>query len=58
MEVGEWGLHAPHWYKRTIADAAVDGAIPLDEDLRIPTQVTRDLMAWLRRLDEQEEQAA
>ncbi len=36
-------------YKRSIADAAVDGTIP-DEYLRTPEQAAEDALAWLRRL--------
>lgn len=36
-------------YKRSIADAAVDGSIP-DEYLRTPGQAAEDALAWLRRL--------
>jgi len=36
-------------YKRSIADAAVDGSIP-DEYLRTPEQAAEDALAWLRRL--------
>ena len=37
-------------YKRSIADAAVDGAVP-EGNLRTPAQAQRDTMAWLERLD-------
>jgi len=36
-------------YKRSIADAAVDGVVP-DELLRSPDQAAEDALAWLRRL--------
>ncbi len=36
-------------YKRSIADAAVDGSVP-DEYLRTPEQAAEDALAWLRRL--------
>jgi hypothetical protein len=36
-------------YKRSIADAAVDGSVP-DEYLRSPDQAAEDALAWLRRL--------
>ncbi len=37
-------------YKKTIADAAVDGIIP-EEHIRSPEQAFEDHMAWLRRLE-------
>lgn len=37
-------------YKRSIADAAVDGAVP-EGNLRTPAQAQRDVMAWLERLE-------
>jgi hypothetical protein len=37
-------------YKRSIADAAVDGAVP-EGNLRTPAQAQRDVMSWLDRLD-------
>ena len=37
-------------YKRSIADAAVDGAVP-EGNLRSPAQAQRDVMAWLERLE-------
>ena len=37
-------------YKRSIADAAVDGAVP-EGNLRTPAQAQRDVMTWLDRLD-------
>ncbi|MCP4868835.1 MAG: methyltransferase domain-containing protein, partial [Proteobacteria bacterium] len=40
-------------YKKSIADAAVDGAVP-EGNLRTPAQAQRDLMAWLERLAEGE----
>jgi len=36
-------------FKRSIADAAVDGVVPKDK-LRSPTQAYRDTMEWLKRL--------
>ncbi len=36
-------------YKKSIADAAVDGVVP-EGNLRTPAQAQRDLMAWLDRL--------
>jgi len=36
-------------YKKSIADAAVDGVVP-EGNLRTPAQAQRDLMAWLERL--------
>lgn len=38
-------------YKKSIADAAVDGIVPAGE-LRTPAQAQRDIMAWLARLEE------
>lgn len=37
-------------YKKSIADAAVDGEVP-DGNLRSPAPAQADLMAWLERLD-------
>ena len=37
-------------YKKSIADAAVDGAVP-EGNLRSPAQAQRDIMAWLERLE-------
>jgi hypothetical protein len=37
-------------YKKSIADAAVDGDVP-EGNLRSPAQAQADLMAWLRRLE-------
>lgn len=39
-------------FKRTIADAAVDGVVP-EGYLRTPKQAFRDLMVWLERLESQ-----
>lgn len=38
-------------YKKTIADAAIDGVIP-EGKLRTPTQAYKDVMGWLKRLTE------
>ena len=38
-------------YKKSIADAAVDGAVP-EGNLRSPAQAQRDVMAWLERLEQ------
>ncbi len=38
-------------YKKSIADAAVDGAVPVG-NLRSPAQAQRDIMKWLERLEE------
>ncbi|MCA9212187.1 MAG: DEAD/DEAH box helicase family protein, partial [Planctomycetales bacterium] len=38
-------------YKKSIADAAVDGAVP-QGNLRSPAQAQRDIMKWLERLEE------
>ena len=38
-------------YKKSIADAAVDGAVP-EGNLRSPAQAQRDIMSWLERLEE------
>ena len=37
-------------YKKSIADAAVDGAVP-EGNLRSPAQAQRDIMSWLERLE-------
>lgn len=37
-------------YKKSIADAAVDGVVP-EGNLRTPTQAQQDVMDWLERLD-------
>ncbi len=37
-------------YKKSIADAAVDGIVP-EGNLRTPTQAQQDIMDWLSRLD-------
>lgn len=37
-------------FKKSIADAAVDGAVP-EGNLRSPAQAQADVMAWLERLD-------
>ena len=39
-------------YKKTIADAAVDGIIP-EEHIRSKEQAFEDLMAWVRKLEGQ-----
>ena len=36
-------------YKKSVADAAVDGVVP-DGNLRSPAQVQQDLLGWLERL--------
>ncbi|MCC6521773.1 MAG: methyltransferase-like protein [Polyangiaceae bacterium] len=38
-------------YKKSIADAAVDGVVP-EGNLRTPTQAQQDIMRWLERLEE------
>ena len=38
-------------YKKSIADAAVDGAVP-EGNLRSPAQAQRDILAWLERLEQ------
>ena len=38
-------------YKKSIADAAVDGAVP-EGNLRSPAQAQRDILKWLERLEE------
>ncbi|OGT27219.1 MAG: hypothetical protein A2Z17_01200 [Gammaproteobacteria bacterium RBG_16_66_13] len=37
-------------YKKSVADAAVDGVVP-EGNLRSPAQAQADVMAWLRRLE-------
>lgn len=37
-------------YKKSIADAAVDGVVP-EGNLRTPAQAQQDIMGWLARLD-------
>jgi len=37
-------------FKKSIADAAVDGVIP-ESELRTPAQAYQDVMAWLERLE-------
>lgn len=37
-------------YKKSIADAAVDGVVP-EGNLRTPTQAQQDIMGWLARLE-------
>lgn len=41
-------------YKKSIADAAVDGAVP-EGNLRSPSQAQSDILAWLERLESGEE---
>jgi len=41
-------------YKKSIADAAVDGAVP-EGNLRSPAQAQSDILAWLQRLESGEE---
>lgn len=41
-------------YKKSIADAAVDGAVP-EGNLRSPAQAQSDILAWLERLESGEE---
>lgn len=41
-------------YKKSIADAAVDGAVP-EGNLRSPAQAQNDIMTWLERLSSGEE---
>jgi hypothetical protein len=41
-------------YKKSIADAAVDGAVP-EGNLRSPAQAQSDILAWLKRLESGEE---
>ncbi|MBN9378615.1 MAG: hypothetical protein J0H93_09595 [Chlamydiales bacterium] len=38
-------------FKKSIADAAVDGVIP-EGHLRTPAQAYQDAMNWLKRLEE------
>lgn len=38
-------------YKRSIADAAVDGIVP-EGNLRTPAQAQQDIMSWLERLEQ------
>jgi superfamily II DNA or RNA helicase len=38
-------------YKKSIADAAVDGAVP-EGNLRSPAQAQKDVMVWLKRLED------
>ena len=38
-------------YKKSIADAAVDGVVP-EGNLRTPAQAQQDIMSWLERLEE------
>ncbi|WP_437713235.1 zinc-ribbon domain-containing protein [Sorangium sp. So ce448] len=38
-------------YKKSIADAAVDGVVP-EGNLRTPSQAQQDIMRWLARLEE------
>ncbi len=38
-------------YKKSIADAAVDGVVP-EGNLRSPTQAQQDIMRWLERLED------
>lgn len=38
-------------YKKSIADAAVDGVVP-DGNLRTPTQAHQDILQWLGRLED------
>lgn len=38
-------------YKKSIADAAVDGVVP-DGNLRTPAQAQQDIMKWLARLED------
>jgi|694.fasta_scaffold35203_4 superfamily II DNA or RNA helicase len=41
-------------YKKSVADAAVDGAVP-EGNLRSPAQAQSDILAWLERLESGEE---
>jgi hypothetical protein len=41
-------------YKKSIADAAVDGSVP-EGNLRSPAQAQSDILAWLQRLESGEE---
>ena len=49
-----WSWCESRWkriqYKKSIADAAVDGVIP-DGQLRTPAQAHKDIMTWLERLE-------
>ena len=45
-------LHRLH-YKKSIADAAVDGVVP-EGNLRTPEQAQQDIMGWLNRLEDGE----
>ena len=49
-----WSWCESRWkriqYKKSIADAAVDGVIP-DGHLRTPAQAYKDIMSWLERLE-------
>jgi SAM-dependent methyltransferase len=38
-------------YKKSIADAAVDGVVP-EGNLRTPTQAQQDIISWLERLED------
>lgn len=38
-------------YKKSIADAAVDGVVP-EGNLRTPSQAQQDIMSWLERLED------
>ena len=53
LEEGRWSWCSTKLdrleYKKTIADAAVDGVVP-EGQLRTPAQALQDAMAWLRRL--------
>ena len=40
----------PLKFKKSIADAAVDGVVP-EKNLRSPAQAYQDIMGWLQRLD-------
>ncbi|WP_442506381.1 zinc-ribbon domain-containing protein [Novipirellula sp. SH528] len=42
-------------YKKSIADAAVDGAVP-EGNLRTPAQAQKDVLEWLKRLEAGKEQ--
>ncbi|MDV6032732.1 MAG: hypothetical protein F9B45_22130 [Phycisphaera sp. RhM] len=42
-------------YKKSIADAAVDGSVP-EGNLRTPAQAQKDLLEWLKRLESGNEQ--
>ena len=49
-----WSYCESKWkriqFKKSIADAAVDGVVP-DGNLRTPAQAQKDLLQWLERLD-------